>query len=120
MGVGIGEGDHGKRADGRDGHEEALVKGLAVADVVPGLLQHVVASDHKGHQEQDEARVDVARLAKEGGQGAQLIGGKDHGKDAQSKQDAVQFVLQRLLLAALLLFLLGVRFLGVCHVLSLN
>ena len=43
--IGIGEEHHGKRADGRDGHEEALVERLAAADVVVCLLEHVVAGN---------------------------------------------------------------------------
>ncbi len=48
MGLGPGERDHGKRADGRDGHEEALVERLAAADVAPGFEQDVVAGDEVG------------------------------------------------------------------------
>ena len=43
--IGIGEEHHGKCADGRDGHEEAFVEGLAAADVVECLLEHVVAGN---------------------------------------------------------------------------
>ena len=43
--VGVGEEYHGKRADGRDDHEEAFVEGLAAADVVERLLKDVIAAD---------------------------------------------------------------------------
>ena len=48
MGLGPGERDHGERADGRDRHEEALIKRLAAADVAPGFEQDVVAGDEVG------------------------------------------------------------------------
>ena len=92
--VGVGEEHHGKRADGRDGHEEALVERLAAADVVVCLLEHVVAGNQKRHEEQCEAGVDVARGAECGSEGAELIEGVHHGKNAQRYQDAVALMLE--------------------------
>ena len=92
--VGIGEEHHGKRADGRDGHEEALVEGLAAADVIECLLQYVVAGNQKRHEEQHKAGIDVTRGAECGGKGAELIEGVHHGKNAQRYQDAVALMLE--------------------------
>ena len=92
--VGIGEEHHGKRTDGRDCHKETLVEGLATADVVVCLLEHVVAGNQKRHEEQCEAGVDVARGAECGGEDAKLIEGVHHGKNAQRYQDAVALMLE--------------------------
>ena len=80
--VGIGEKHHGKRADSRDGHEEALVEGLAAADVVACLLEHVVAGNQKRQEEQHKADVDVVRGAECGGEGTELVEGVYHRKNA--------------------------------------
>lgn len=56
---------HGKRADGRDGYEEVLVEDLAVADVLDGFDDDVVASDEVGDEEERELEVDGVRLAAE-------------------------------------------------------
>ena len=92
--IGVGEEHHGKRADGRNGHEEALVEGLAAADVIECLLQYVVAGNQKRHEEQHKAGVDVARGAECGSEGAELIEGVHHGKNAQRYQDAVALMLE--------------------------
>ena len=110
--VGVGEEHHGKCADGCDCHEKALIEGLAAADVVERLLQHVVTGDQKRHEEQREACVDVARLAERCSQGVKLLESVYHRKDAQRDQDAIALMLEGLFLLALLLFLPGV---GGCH-----
>ena len=56
---------HGERADGRDGHEEVLVEDLAVADVLDGFDDDVVAGDEVGNEEERELEVDGVRLAAE-------------------------------------------------------
>ena len=108
MRVGIGEEHHGKRADGCDCHKEALVEGLAAADIIECLLQYVVAGNQKRHEEQHKAGVDFARGAECGGEGAELIESVHHDKNAQRYQDAVTLMLERLFFLALLLFLFGV------------
>ena len=56
---------HGKRADGRDGHKEVLVEDLAVADVLDGFDDDVVAGDEVRDEEERELEVDGVRLAAE-------------------------------------------------------
>ena len=92
--IGIGEEHHGKRADGRDGHEEALVERLAAADVIECLLQYVVSGNQKRHEEQHKAGVDVAGLSKCDSEGAELIEGVHHDKNTQCYQDAIAFMLE--------------------------
>ena len=94
MRIGIGEEHHGKRADGRDGHEEALVERLAAADVIECLLEHVVAGNQKRHEEQHKAGVDVAGFSKCDSEGAELIEGVHHDKNTQCYQDTVAFMLE--------------------------
>ena len=94
MRIGIGEEHHRKRADGRDGHEKALVERLAAADVIECLLQYVVSGNQKRHEEQHKAGVDVAWGAECGGEGAELIEGVHHDKNTQRYQDAVAFMLE--------------------------
>ena len=61
----FGEKHHGERADGCDGHEEVLVEDLAVADVLDGFDDDVVAGDEVGGEEERELEVDGVRLAAE-------------------------------------------------------
>ena len=56
---------HGERADSRDSHEEVLVEDLAVADVLDGFDDDVVAGDEVGDEEERELEVDGVRLAAE-------------------------------------------------------
>ena len=65
MRLGVGEEDHGERADGGDGHEEALVEGLAATDVAPRLEKHVVPGDEVGDEVEREARVQRAGLSED-------------------------------------------------------
>ena len=114
VGVGVGEEHHRKRAQGGHGHEEVLVKHLAMADVVEGLANDIVAGDGEGNGKQHKACVHVARRAKYRFKHAQLVEGKHHGKDAQCDKDARKSMLQRLLLG-LLLFRLALCCLRVSH-----
>ena len=74
--------------------KETLVEGLAAADVIECLLEHVVAGNQKRYEEQCKAGVDVARGTECGGEGAELIEGVHHGKNAQRYQDAVALMLK--------------------------
>ena len=65
MRLGVGEEDHGERADGGDGHEEALVEGLAATDVAPRLEKYVVPGDEVGDEVEREARVQRAGLSED-------------------------------------------------------
>ena len=58
------------------------------------FLQYVVAGNQKRHEEQHKAGVDVARGAECGSEGAELIEGVHHGKNAQRYQDAVALMLE--------------------------
>ena len=111
VGVCVWEQDHGERADCGDGHEEALVEGLSAADVVPGLLEDVMARDEERDEEEHEAHVEGCGLAKERRERAELVCGIDDGKDREREKDAVQLVLLALLLATLLSGLGS----GACH-----
>ena len=113
--LGVREEDHRKGTERRHHHEEALVKGLAAADVVEGLGQHIVSGDKERHEEEGEARVERPALAQSGGERSQLIECVDHAEDGECQEDPVQLVPLGLLLLALLLFL-GIG----CHDSSLN
>ena len=87
---GLGEEDHGECADGGDGHEEALVEGLATADVAPRLEQDVVSCDEVGDEVEREARVQRARLAEDAREHAELVERHDGEEEREREQNALQ------------------------------
>ena len=71
-----------------------------------------MAGDDKWHEEEHEACVNVPGVSKGALKDAQFIQCVYRDKDCKRYKDAIAFVLERLLLAALLLFLFGI---GGCH-----
>ena len=68
-----------------------------------------MSRDEVRDEEEREARVDVARLAEGRCQQARLLSDVDHEEDRERHGDAAGLVLERLLLPALLLGLVGHR-----------
>ena len=62
-GLGVGEEDGRKGADGRDGHKEVLIEDLTALDVVECLVEDIVTGDQEGDQVEDESDVFAAPSA---------------------------------------------------------
>ena len=61
--VGVGKEHHSKGSERGYGHEEALVKGFAASNVVPGFFENVVAGDDKWHEEENEACINASGVS---------------------------------------------------------
>ena len=76
-------------ADRGDGHEEALVEGLAAREVARRLGEHVMSRDEVGDEVEDEGRVDAAARSEGAGEKPRLVHGHDHGEDGDGDDDPV-------------------------------